>query len=274
MLVRPFAAHPIRFAGERLGDAVTLVRLRGGRTVQQLEGLRTATEARVYKALIDIFDDGVFALVCVLAPIGWACARGRREAALVGGWIVLNATLLAAFAFTGARYRAPMIPALMALGGVALAGGWTRPSRPALAAALIVSGCTAFAIARSVPSVLAGHAEYGIDASRSDGVTRHVDAIGDVGLNEPPIGGALKATVALPATLPGIEPPVRIEARIDGVALGSWTLIPGESHDIRYVWPRAGIAYLELHAVSGAGRPVPFAVEVPVGVPVGVPHAP
>jgi hypothetical protein len=249
-----------------------LVRLRGGRTVQQLEGLHTATEARVYKALIDIFDDGVFALVCVLAPIGWACARGRREAAFVGGWIVVNTTLLVAFTFTGARYRAPMIPALMALSGVALAGEWKRPSQAALAAAVIVSAFTAYAIAGSVPSVLAGRAEYGVHTSRSDGVTRHVETQGAVGLNEPAIGGALKATVAVPASVPDTESPVRIDAQIDGVALGSWTLTPGATRDIRFVWPRPGIAYLELNAVGGTGRPVRFAVEIPVGVPQA--HAP
>src|SRR5215471_6796780 len=66
MLLRAFGAHPAQFAGERLGDALTLVRLRDGRSVQAVEGLRTATEARVYKTVVDTFDDGVFALVCVL----------------------------------------------------------------------------------------------------------------------------------------------------------------------------------------------------------------
>jgi Dolichyl-phosphate-mannose-protein mannosyltransferase len=267
MLLRAFAASPIRFVRERLGDASTLVRLRGGRTVQTIEGLDTAAEARAYKGVIDIFEDGVFAMTCVLAPLGWALARGRREAAFVGGWVALNVLLLAAFTFTGARYRLPIVPSLMILSGVVLAGGWRTPARIAILAAAILSGVVGYAIAGSVPSLLAGRAEYGVHEARTDGVTRHVEATGAIGLNEQPIGGAVTATVALPADLPPTEAPVRIDARIDGVALESWTLTPGAIHVIRYVWPHPAIAYLELRARSVTGRPALFSVEVPVGTP-------
>jgi 4-amino-4-deoxy-L-arabinose transferase-like glycosyltransferase len=264
MLLRAFAASPIGFTGERIDDALTLVRLRGGRTVQSLEGLETAAGARVHKAAVDIFDDGLFAVVCVLAPLGWALARARREAAFVGGWVVLNVLLLAAFTFTGARYRLPVVPSLMVLSGVVLAGRWQRPSRTAIAAAAIVSGTAAYAIAGSVPSVIAGRAEYGVHAPRTDSVTRHVEALGAIGLNEQPVDGAVTATVGLPADLPAAEMPVRIDVQIDGVPLESWTLAAGATHDIRYLRPHPTAAYVELHAVGATGHPAPFIVEMPV----------
>lgn len=267
MLARAFAAHPIRFTGERLGDAMMLARLRGGRTVQLLENVHTSTQARIYKVLIDGFDDGLFALVCVLAPLGWACARQRGAAALVGGWIVLNVALLAAFTFTGARYRTPCVPALMVLAAIVPAGGW-KVSKAGLAAGAVVSAAAAYAIGGSIPSVVAGRAEYGVRTSGEDGTTRQVSGQGELGLNVAAAAGYVAVTVLMPADLPAADTPARLELRLGGVALETWTPAPGDRRQFRYVWTRPELAHVEVRATGPSGRPLPVVVEVPVGLPV------
>jgi hypothetical protein len=122
-------------------------------------------------------------------------------------------------------------------------------------------------IAGSIPSVLAGRAEYGVRAAQDDGVTRRVSANGAVALNVRASEGGVSATVSLPADLTPAEPSARIDARLNGVPLETWTLVPGAVRTVRYVWPHPQAAYLELRATGASGRPVPFVIEVPMGLP-------
>lgn len=163
MFATTFASAPFDFLAERINDARLLFGLKGGRFLEDHVRVGSDLAALVWKAATHVFQDGTYSLTAILAPLGWVFARRSGAALFVGLWAAVNVVLLAAFTWSGARYRAPFEPHLMILGAVVLAGGWARPPRWALGLAAGASLVVAAAVIPTLPSSLAARATYGLD---------------------------------------------------------------------------------------------------------------
>ena len=261
MFVKTFARAPLDFLGDRIEDLRGLFMLRGGRWLQLSVHAGTAAQAAGYKLLAHACQDVPFALAAVLAPFGWAFARDRRAAALVGLWVAMYIGLLAAFTWSGARYRAPYEPHLMALGAVVLAGAWRRPPVPILAAASAASLFVAWAVWASVPATARARAEYGIPDWWVGEGGRKARCSGGCGFTVVPIDGQVQLTV-VPWEQPAPGDPVRIRMRVEGQPAGEIVVPDTDQRALAYPW-REVTAFVELEAETVAGRrPAAFRVRV------------
>jgi hypothetical protein len=261
MFAKTFAAAPLVFLRDRLEDLRGLFMLRGGRWLQLSVHAANAAQAAGYKLLAHACQDLPFALSAVLAPFGWPLARNRRAAALVGLWAVMYIGLLAAFTWSGARYRAPYEPHLMVLAAVVLAGSWRRPSRPALAAAAAASLGIAWAVTASVPATARARAEYGIAEWWVGEGGRKARASGACGFTVVPVDEQVQLTV-VPWDPPAPGDPVRVRMRVEGKPAGEVVMADTDQRPLTYPW-REVTAFVDLDAATVAtGRPVAFRIRV------------
>jgi hypothetical protein len=261
MFFKTFASAPLTFVGDRVEDLRGLFMLRGGRWLQLNVHASTAAHAAGYKLMAHACQDIPFALSAALAPFGWALARHRRAAALVGLWVVMYIGLLAAFTWSGARYRAPYEPHLMALAAVALAGSWRRPRPVALAAAAAASLGVAWAVMASVPSTARARAEYGIAEWWVGEGGRKARVVGACGFTVVPVDGQVQLTV-VPWDQPAPGDPVRVRMRVEGRPAGEVVIGDTDQRPLAYPW-REVTAFVELEAATVAtGRPAAFRIRV------------
>ena len=249
MFLRGFAERPLEFVGTQADRAKGMFQLRGGRYLQSRMGVATAEEARRLKTVTHLGYDVPFAIAALLAPVGWALARARPGASVLLVWVVVNIGLITAAGMSGARYRAPMEPALFALAAVVLAGGWRKLSRWSGVAAV---GCTllvALAVAASIPATARGRAEYGLRDRTAD-ATWTAWTSGDAGFNVLTTpDGALQFSVTARAT--GSSTPVPVDVLVEGAQSQRLTLTPGETQIVRHRASGPGLTFVELRTVSG-----------------------
>jgi 4-amino-4-deoxy-L-arabinose transferase-like glycosyltransferase len=261
MFLKTFARAPLAFLGDRLEDLRGLFMLRGGRWLQLNARAATAAQAAGLKVLAHACQDVPFALSAALAPFGWALARHRRAAALIGLWVVMYIGLLAAFTWSGARYRAPYEPHLMVLAAVVLAGAWRRPPVPALAAAAAVSLGVVWAVQTSVPATVRARAEYGIAEWWVGEGGRKARVAGGCGFTVVPVDAQVQLTV-VPWEQPAPGDPVRVRMKVEGRPAGEVVMDSTEQRALSYPW-REVTAFVELQAETVASaRPAVFRIRV------------
>lgn len=261
MFLRTFARAPLDFLGDRLEDLRGLFMLRGGRWLQLNARAGTAAQAAGLKLLAHSCQDLPFALSAVLAPFGWALARNRRAAGLVGLWVVMYIGLLAAFTWSGARYRAPYEPHLMVLGAVVLAGSWRRPPLPMLAAVAAASLWVAWAVQASVPATWRARAQYGIPEWWVGEGGRKARCSGGCGFTVVPVDGQVQLTV-VPWEQPAPGDAVRIRMRVEGKPAGELVMTGTDQRPLAYPW-REVTAFVDLDASTVASRrPAAFRIRV------------
>jgi len=261
MFLKTFASAPLDFLRDRLEDLRGLFMLRGGRWLQLNARAGTAAQAAALKLMAHACQDVPFALSAALAPFGWAFARNRRAAALVGLWVLMYVGLLVAFTWSGARYRAPYEPHLMALGAVVLAGGWRRPPVPAIVAAAIASLWVAWAVGTSVPATWRARAEYGIPEWWVGEGGRKARCSGGCGFTVVPVDGQVQLTV-VPWEQPAPGDPVRIRMRVEGQPAGEVVMSGTDQQPLTQPWSKV-TAFVDLEAATvGSGRPAAFRIRV------------
>jgi 4-amino-4-deoxy-L-arabinose transferase-like glycosyltransferase len=261
MFLKTFASAPLAFLRDRLEDVRGLFMLRGGRWLQLDAHAATAAQAAGLKVLAHACQDLPFGLSVVLAPFGWALARNRRPAALVGLWVVMYIGLLAAFTWSGARYRAPYEPHLMALAAVALAGGWRRPPSWALALAAGASLFAGWAVAASLSTTARGRAEYGIAEWWVGEGGRKAKAAGGAGFTVVPVDDQIQLTV-VPWEQPAADDPVRVRMTVEGRPAGEAVMDSTEQRWLTFPW-REGPAFVQLQGTTvRSGRPAAYRIRV------------
>lgn len=261
MFLKTFANAPLDFLRDRLEDLRGLFMLRGGRWLQLNARAGTAAQAAALKLMAHACQDVPFALSAALAPFGWAFARNRRAAALVGLWVLMYVGLLVAFTWSGARYRAPYEPHLMALGAVVLAGGWRRPPVPAIVAAAIASLWVAWAVGTSVPATWRARAEYGIPEWWVGEGGRKARCSGGCGFTVVPVDGQVQLTV-VPWEQPAPGDPVRIRMSVEGQPAREVVMSGTDQQPLTQPWSKV-TAFVDLEAATvGSGRPAAFRIRV------------
>ena len=259
MLWRAASRAPLRFWGDRVADFQRLFRLVGWQWLELQPPVASRTEALALKGIAHA-SDVLFALSCILAPIGVVLARRRREVSLVALWVVLHLGLLVMFAWTGVRYRAPYEPELIGLAAVVLAGGWARPRRLALGLALGASLVIGAAVAVSLPETAGAWATYGVTEWLPVGDVQQTSIVGEGGFSMFAESGSVNLTLSpAPSTTP--QAPVRVRVFLAGREVDQVTLEAGE-RQLRYVWEHQ-VAYVELRATfENSQRPAPLVVDV------------
>jgi 4-amino-4-deoxy-L-arabinose transferase-like glycosyltransferase len=261
MFVRTFASAPLKFIGDRIEDLRGLFMLRGGRWLQLHAHAATAAGAAGLKLLAHVCQDAPFGISAVLAPLGWAFARQRRAAALVGLWVVMYVGLLAALTWSGASYRAPYEPHLMALAAVVLAGGWRRPPAWALAAAAGASLFSVWAVAASLSTTARGRAEYGIAEWWVGEGGRKAKVAGGSGFTVVPVDDQIQLTV-VPWEQPAADDPVRVRMRVEGRPAGEVVMDSTEQRWLIFPW-REGAAFVQLEGRTvRSDRPAAYRIRV------------
>jgi hypothetical protein len=169
--------------------------------------------------------------------------------------------LLVAFTWSGARYRAPYEPHLMALGAVVLAGGWRRPPVPAVVAAAIASLWVAWAVGTSVPATWRARAEYGIPEWWVGEGGRKARCSGSCGFTVVPVDGQVQLTV-VPWDQPAPGDPVRIRMSVEGQPAGEVVMSGTDQQPLTHPWSKV-TAFVDLEAATvGSGRPAAFRIRV------------
>jgi hypothetical protein len=261
MFVRTVARAPLQFVGDRLEDLRGLFMLRGGRWLQLHAHAATAAGAAFLKFLAHACQDAPFGVSAILAPLGWAFARNRRAAALVGLWVAMYIGLLVAFTWSGASYRAPYEPHLMALAAVALSGGWRRPPSWALALAAGASLFAVWAVGASVAMSARGRAEYGIAEWWVGEGGRKAKAAGGTGFTVMPVDDQIQLTV-VPWEQPAAGDPVRVRMTVEGRPAGEVVLDSTEQRPLTFPW-RGGLAFVQLEGRTvRSDRPVAYRIRV------------
>jgi hypothetical protein len=261
MFLKTFAKAPLDFLGDRVADLRGLFMLRGGRWLQLSASAANAGQAAGLKLMAHALQDVPFGLSAVLAPFGWALARNRRAAALVGLWVVMYIGLLAAFTWSGARYRAPYEPHLMVLGAVVLAGGWRRPRWLVVALAAAASLWVAWAVQGSLPANLRARAQYGIPEWWAGEGGRKAHVYGACGFTVVPVDGQVQLTV-VPWEQPAPGDPVRVRMRVEGRPAGEVVIDDTEQRPLAHP-SRDVTTFVELQAATVASAlPARFRIRV------------
>lgn len=259
MVWRAATRYPARFWGDRLADFQRLFRLTGGQWLELGPPVASRTEALALKGIAHT-SDLLFALSGVLAPLGVALARRRREVILVALWVVLHLGLLVAFAWNGVRYRSPYEPELIGLAAIVLAGGWARPRRVAFGLALAASLAIGAALVASLPETARARATYGFKEWVPAGDAHRASIVGDAGFRMLTGGRSVDLRLSPVRSTPP-EAPVRVRVFLGGREVDQVTLDAGE-RQLRYVWTPP-VAYVELRATfENSQRPAPLLVDV------------
>jgi hypothetical protein len=246
-LWRAFAAHPLEYLDECVARARSLLHVNGGRVLQTYVVADTKLGAAVWKALVHGGADLLLVTAALLAGIGAALCKRPRIAAMFVLWTIVNMTIASLGGFGGARLRAPFEPVMIVLAAVIPAGGWRRPRLVSLAAGILVGILIAVAVLPQVPQSLRAWPDYGVAwpsiFSRQSG-----RFIGTAGLNVPAYNGIASVTAAV-----GGSGPVEVHVRAGAVPLQTVQIAAGQAQTIRILWPRRGLAFIELDAVNPDG---------------------
>jgi 4-amino-4-deoxy-L-arabinose transferase-like glycosyltransferase len=261
MFAKTFASAPLKFIGDRIEDLRGLFMLRGGRWLQLRGHAATAAGAAGLKLLAHACQDAPFGISAVLAPLGWAFARNRRAAVLVGLWVVMYVGLLAAFTWSGATYRAPYEPHLMALAAVVLAGGWRRPPAWALGLAAAASLFSVWAVSASLSTTARGRAEYGIAEWWVGEGGRKAKAVGGSGFTVVPVDDQVQLTV-VPWEQPAAGDPVRVRMKVEGRPAGEVVMDTTDQRWLTFPW-HEGTAFVQLDGTTvKSERPAAYRIRV------------
>ena len=250
-LWRAMSARPTEYFAECLARARSLFHVNGGRILQIYVVADSKAGAVAWKTLVHLGSDAFLIIGAVLAALGASLCQRPRIAIFLLLWTVINIGIASVGGFGGARLRAPFEPFLAVLAAVVVAGGWRRPHPVALAAAGAAAILAAAAVLPQVPESLRSWPDYAIVwpsiFDRSAG-----RFVGAAGLNVPAFDGV--ATLA--ATQFGTAP-IRLRVRAGGVHVRTVDLAAGETATIRTLWPRRGLAFIELDDLGpSAERPV------------------
>ena len=269
MVGKAFAASPIKETQERISRARAFFYLKGGQWLQ-LDAPRLATSARAstLKAFVHLLYDVPTAAILLLSPIGFALARGRREATYLILWPLVALALMIAFLWSGGRYTASFLPQLMLGAAVVFAGSWRRPKRGAMALAVMCAAIIAIPVGMSVPLTIWGHPDYGVKfkAVFVDG-PQVGQMKNEAGFSVFTDGGRVELALTPDSHPPAGETGTWIEVRVDGVRQPLVRWAPGRTERVRIDTP-ARLVYIELRVVSGAGRSDgggPTEIEVAIG---------
>jgi 4-amino-4-deoxy-L-arabinose transferase-like glycosyltransferase len=261
MFAKTFASAPLKFIGDRIEDLRGLFMMRGGRWLQLRGHAATAAGAAGLKLLAHACQDAPFGISAVLAPLGWAFARNRRGAVLVGLWVVMYVGLLAAFTWSGATYRAPYEPHLMALAAVVLAGGWRRPPAWALGLAGAASLFSVWAVSASLSTTARGRAEYGIAEWWVGEGGRKAKAVGGSGFTVVPVDDQVQLTV-VPWEQPAAGDPVRVRMKVEGRPAGEVVMDTTDQRWLTFPW-HEGTAFVQLDGTTvKSERPAAYRIRV------------
>jgi hypothetical protein len=259
MLWRAATRDPARFWGDRVADFRRLFRLVGGQWLELQPPVASRHQALLLK-MVAHASDALAALAMVLAPIGVVLLRRRREGLLVALWAALHLGLLVMFAWNGVRYRAPYEPVLIVLSAVVVSGGWVRPGRLALGAAIAVSLAIAAATAASLPETASARARYGFDGWLNVDGPQQASFVGAAGFGVLAQDGSV--TLVLQSAAGGRMRREQVRVHFDGQLIDQVTF-DGRERRLQYVWTRPA-AFVELEATfEDTGAPAPMFVEVP-----------
>jgi 4-amino-4-deoxy-L-arabinose transferase-like glycosyltransferase len=250
-LWRAMSARPTEYFAECVARARSLLHVNGGRILQIYVVADSKASAVAWKTVVHLGSDAFLVIGAVLAGLGASLCQRPRIAIFVLLWTVLNIGIASVGGFGGARLRAPFEPFLAVLAAVVIAGAWRRAHRAALAAACAAGLVAAVAVLPQIPQSLRSWPDYGIVwpsiFDRSAG-----QFVGAAGLNVPAFDGVALLTATQSGTAP-----IRLRVRVGGVHVRTIDLAAGETGTIRTLWPRRGLAFIELdHQGSSGERPV------------------
>jgi hypothetical protein len=270
MVAKAFAASPAEEIQGRLSRSRAFFYLKGGQWLQ-VDAPRLATSARAWtlKAVIHLIYDVPTAVILLLSPIGFALARGRRESTYLVLWPLVALTLMIAFLWSGGRYTASFLPQLMLGASVVLAGGWRRPNRLAMAAALVCTAIIAIPVGMSVPLTAWGRADYGV---KFKAVVADGPQLGQMkdqaGFSVLPSGGRVELALTPDGGQPAGETGTWIDVRVDGVRQRLVRWAPGKTERV-HIDTAARLVFVETRVVSGAGRAPGLASSTEIEIAVG-----
>ncbi|MCX6537582.1 MAG: glycosyltransferase family 39 protein [Acidobacteria bacterium] len=270
MVAKAFVASPVKETQRRISQARAFFYLKGGQWLQ-VDAPRLATSAGAWtlKALVHLVYDLPTAAILLLSPIGFALARGRREAMYLILWPLVALALMIAFLWSGGRYTASFLPQLMLGASVVLAGGWRRPNRGAMVLAIVCAAIIAIPVGLSVPLTAWGRADYGIrfKAVAVDGPQLgHMSR--EAGFSTFTDGGRVELALTPDSRQPTGETGTWIEVRVDGVRQPMVRWAPGKTERVGISTP-ARLVFIEVRLVSGAGRSIDIAGSTEIEVVVG-----
>ena len=270
MVAKAFANAPVKQTQERISRARSFFYLKGGQWLQvDAPRLATAAGAWTLKALVHLFYDVPMAAILLLSPIGFALARGRREATYLFLWPLVSLALMSAFLWSGGRYTASFLPQLMLGASVVLAGGWRRPNRGAMLLAVMCAAIVAIPVGMSVPLTIWGHPDYGIrfkavvvDGPQSGQMKE------EAGFSVFTDSGRVELALTPDRHLPSAGPGTWIDIRVDGVRQPLVRWAPGRTERVGISTP-ARLVFIEVRVVSGARRSTDVAGSTEITVAVG-----
>ena len=256
MVAKAFADSPVKETQERLSRSRAFFYLKGGQWLQ-VDAPRLATSAGAWalKTLVHLAYDVPTAAILLLSPIGFALARGRREAACLVLWPLVSLALMIAFLWSGGRYTASFLPQLMLGASVVFAGGWRRPNRLAMVIAIVCAAIIAIPVGMSVPLTAWGRPDYGVkfkavvvDGPQSGQMKE------EAGFSVFSDGGRVELALTPAGHVPSAWSGAWIEIRVDGVRQPLVRWAPGRTERVGII-TTATLVYIEVRVVSGPGRP-------------------
>jgi hypothetical protein len=249
------AADPIAYMSASADRARTLLYVNGGRILQIYVVAGSKAAAMAWKVVVHLGVDALLIVSATLALAGAILCRHGRVAAILLLWAGLNIAVASVGGFGGARLRAPFEPLLLVLGAVVPAGGWRRRPVTWIAAGVALAALCSAVVLPQLPNSLRARADYGVEwpsvLARPAG-----RLVGTAGFNLPVYEGMTTFAVTPPAGGPAGPHHVQLDVRLGGVPIDTVLIAAGEERTLTYVWPRRGLAFVELTAVDPAsGRP-------------------
>jgi hypothetical protein len=203
--------------------------------------------------------DFPFIMCVLLMPLGAVLARRSREAGLLVFWIATVVGLTALSATGGGRYRSPFEPSVIALASVVLAGGWRRPTRPVLVAAVCASVLAGSLVLTQIPRVAVARANYGLFKWAGAEVGWQASAAGSAGFNLlPDRSGSLELWLSAADPEAG---PAQVAIRVNGAPIAA-RVVEKEPVRVRLIARHPGLHFIEVMATGASGNPAPVRIEV------------
>ena len=234
------------FVHERV-DLVRLLLKPVGGTLLPTLSAPSQTASRALKVAVHALVDAPFIVAVVLAPFGMAVSRSPRFGAVLLLWVLQHLGMLVLTLWAGARFRAPIEPALIVLASVFLAGSWQRPRLAVAVGAVILSLTAGVFVARNLESVANGRANYGVH-SWQIGQSTSAAFVGRAGVHLAVTRPELTLSFT-PAEQSAIRP-VEITVHIDGRHAGSFFGRTGAPIVLHYQLEQPGMRFVEVIATS------------------------
>jgi 4-amino-4-deoxy-L-arabinose transferase-like glycosyltransferase len=218
----------------------------------------TAEGAVIAKVVAHAGIDFPFIMCILLMPLGAVLAQRSREAALLFCWSATVIGLTALSATGGGRYRSPFEPTVIALASVVLAGGWRRPTRPFLVAAVCASVLAGSLVLTQIPRVAGARANYGLFGWAGAEVGWQASATGSAGFNLLPDSGSIELWLSAADPEAG---PAQVAIRVDSDPIAE-RVVDKEPVRVRLLARHPGLHFIEVMATGAAGDPAKVAIEV------------